>query len=67
MHDQKMLKVVVIEPGYAGYAIEHDILKDYVSEILIVRKDASYDEKVAMLKDAEAVLVREAVVDKKLI
>ena len=34
MHDQKMLKVVVIEPGYAGYAIEHDILKDYVSEIL---------------------------------
>jgi len=67
MTDQKMLKVVVVEPGYASYAIEHDILKEYVSEILIVHEDARYDEKVAMLKDAEAVLVREAVVDKELI
>ena len=67
MTNQKMLKVVVVEPGYASYAIEYDILKEYVSEILIVREDARYDEKVAMLKVAEAVLVREAVVDKELI
>lgn len=62
-----MLKVVVIEPGYASYAVEHDILKAYVSEILIVREDARYDKKVAMLKVADAVLVREAVVDNELI
>ena len=67
MTDQKKLKAVVIEPGYASYALELDILKEYVSEILIVREDARHDEKVAMLKGAEAVLVREAVVDKELI
>ena len=67
MKNQKMLKAVVVEPGYASYAIEHDILKEYVSEILIIREDARYDEKMAMLKVAEAVLVREAVMDKELI
>ena len=62
-----MLKVVVIEPGYASYAIEHDILEAYVSDFLIVREGTRYDEKVAMLKSADAVLVREALVDKELI
>ena len=67
MTGKKMLKAVVVEPGYVSYAIEHEILKEYVSEILIVREDARYDEKVVMLKNADAVLVREAVVDKELI
>lgn len=60
-------KVVVIEPGYASYSIERDILGDYASDIFIVTEDMGYDEKVAMIRDADAVLVREAVVDADLI
>lgn len=67
MTQQKRLKVVVVEPGYASYAIEQDILGGYVSEIIVVREDTGYEEKVTMLKDADAVMVREAVVDEDLI
>ena len=67
MTEQKAFRVVVIEPGYARYTIEQEILKEFVSEIEVISEDARYDEKAAIIKGADAVLVREAVVDTELL
>ena len=64
---QNKLSVVVIEPGYSHYDTEHEILKAYVPEIIIIAEDAPDDEKMTKLRGANAVLVREAVVDSELI
>ncbi|MDJ0622399.1 MAG: C-terminal binding protein [Desulfocapsaceae bacterium] len=65
--DNQQRKIVVIEPGYASYSVEKDILSKFSQEIHVVPKDAGYDEKVAMVRDADAVMVREAIVDADLI
>lgn len=67
MTQNKNKKVVVIEPGYASYAIEREILGDFVTDILAVPESMGHSEKVAALKDADGVLVREAVVDENLL
>ena len=67
MTDKKILKAVVIEPGYSSYDLEHNILKEFIGNLHVVPEDTSYDEKIAAVKDADALLVREAIVDHDLI
>ncbi len=56
----------MIEPGYDNYAIEREILAEFVSQIQVVPEGMESDRKGELLKDADAVLVREAIVDEAL-
>ena len=67
MTNQQRFTVVVVEPGYATYDIEREILADYLADFLVVPLGAGHDEKVAMLRKADAVMVREAVLNRELI
>lgn len=67
MTTQRDKKIVVVEPGYASYSLERDILRDYTPEISVATETMSQDQKVAMLKDADAILVREAEINAQMI
>lgn len=65
--DKQQRKVVVIEPGYASYSVEKDILSQFSKEIHVVPEDAGYNQRLEMVRDADAVMVREAVIDADMI
>ena len=67
MSSKPKLKVAIVEPGYANYDIETGILKDHVNDFCIVPLGATEEEKKALLHDADAVMVREAVIDGSLL
>ena len=55
----KNKKVVILEPGYSSYSAEQEILDSINAELVVVPEDASFDEVIAAIKDAEVVLLRD--------
>ncbi|WP_439839410.1 C-terminal binding protein [Aeromonas caviae] len=62
-----MKKIVVIEPGYADYVHELAILEKYASQIEVVRLGTPSAEVITSVRDADAIMVREAKVDEAII
>ncbi len=62
-----MKKVVVIEPGYLDYKEEMNVLSEHISDVLAIKETASIEEIKAAVKDTNAILIREAVVNKEII
>ncbi len=62
-----MKNIVVIEPGYLNYRSELDVLKDFSPTISIVKIGTPKNKILETVKDADAILVREAKVDKEII
>lgn len=63
----RAMKVVVLEPGYEDYATERRILSRWRAEVVPVPAGAPRAEVMAAIRDADAVMVREAPVDAELI
>lgn len=61
------MKVVVIEPGYADYEHELAILDKFTKEMQVVPLGTPDAEVIAAVKDADAIMVREAKVNEALI
>lgn len=62
-----MKKVLVIEPGYAEYSTELNLLKSFNTEIVVSPLNSSKEKLFSIAVDADAILVREAKVDAELI
>lgn len=62
-----MKKIVVIEPGYQNYESELEVLKEFDPVIDVVRLGTEQEEILKRVKDADAILVREAKVNKTII
>ncbi len=55
----KNKKVVILEPGYSSYSAERKILSEVSAELAVVSEDASFDEVISAVKDAEVILLRD--------
>ncbi len=55
-----MKKIVVIEPGYLNYSAEENILQDWDPQFVVVPANASLEEKLRQVSNADAIMVREA-------
>lgn len=55
-----MKKIVVIEPGYDNYAEEQRVLHAWQPQFVVVPAQAPEHEKKQALKDADALMIREA-------
>lgn len=62
-----MKKIVIIEPGYLNYSAEEGILHDWDPEFVVVPVNATLEDKLQQIRNADAVMVREAVVDRTMI
>lgn len=62
-----MKKIVVIEPGYLNYSAEEGILKDWDPHFVVVPANASLEEKLRQVSNADAIMVREAIVSRPMI
>lgn len=62
-----MKKIVVIEPGYQDYETEKKILREFDPVIFVVKPGSPREEILKAVSDADAVMVREAVIDKELL
>lgn len=62
-----MKKIVVIEPGYRDYEEEKQGLAEFDPVFEIVKLGSTKEQVLAAVKDADAIMVREAVVDKDVI
>lgn len=62
-----MKKIVVIEPGYLNYSAEESILREWDPKFVVVPANASLEEKLRQVSDADAVMVREATVSRPMI
>ncbi|XXD09634.1 C-terminal binding protein [Klebsiella sp. R445] len=62
-----MKKIVIIEPGYLNYSAEEGILHDWDPEFVVVPINATLEDKLQQIRNADAVMVREAVVDRTMI
>ncbi len=62
-----MKKITVIEPGYLSYVEETRILGQWDARFTVVPATASLEEKKHQVCDADAIMVREALIDKTLI
>ncbi|HIC1388691.1 TPA: C-terminal binding protein [Escherichia coli] len=62
-----MKKIVVIEPGYLNYSAEENILQDWNPQFVVVPANASLEEKLRQVSNADAIMVREATVSRPMI
>lgn len=62
-----MKKIVVIEPGYLNYSAEENILQDWEPQFVVVPANASLEEKLRQVSNADAIMVREATVSRPMI
>ncbi|GCY26809.1 glyoxylate/hydroxypyruvate reductase B [Escherichia coli] len=62
-----MKKIVVIKPGYLNYSAEEDILQDWDPQFVVVPANASLEEKLRQVSNADAIMVREATVSRPMI
>lgn len=62
-----MKKIVVIEPGYLNYSAEENILQDWDPQFVVVPANASLEEKLRQVSNADAIMVREATVSRPMI
>ncbi len=62
-----MTKIVVIEPGYLNYSAEENILQDWDPQFVVVPANASLEEKLRQVSNADAIMVREATVSRPMI
>ncbi|HCB5695821.1 TPA: C-terminal binding protein [Escherichia coli] len=62
-----MKKIVVIEPGYLNYSAEENILHDWDPQFVVVPANASLEEKLRQVSNADAIMVREATVSRPMI
>ncbi|MEM0654607.1 C-terminal binding protein [Klebsiella huaxiensis] len=62
-----MKKIVVIEPGYLNYSAEESILREWDPKFVVVPANASLEEKLRQVSDADAIMVREATVSRPMI
>ncbi|ADU71355.1 C-terminal binding protein [Pantoea sp. At-9b] len=62
-----MKKIVVLEPGYVHYREEEAILAAFHPEFVVIPTTASQATKLDQLRDADAVMLREARLDSSLI
>ncbi|MDJ0817033.1 MAG: C-terminal binding protein [Desulfobacterales bacterium] len=61
-------KVVVINPGYESYDIERSLLEPVGAEVLVAESDCDTEDRViATAKEADAILVREGPVTRRVI
>ncbi|HCQ3203744.1 TPA: C-terminal binding protein, partial [Escherichia coli] len=60
-------KIVVIEPGYLNYSAEENILQDWDPQFVVVPANASLEEKLRQVSNADAIMVREATVSRPMI
>ncbi len=61
-------KVVVINPGYESYDIERSLLEPVGAEVLVAEPDCDTEDRViATAKEADAILVREGPVTRRVI
>ncbi|ELZ3072975.1 C-terminal binding protein, partial [Escherichia coli] len=58
---------VVIEPGYLNYSAEENILQDWDPQFVVVPANASLEEKLRQVSNADAIMVREATVSRPMI
>ena len=62
-----MKKIVVIEPGYLNYSAEESILHNWDPQFVVVPANASLEEKLRQVSNADAIMVREATVSRPMI
>ncbi|VUS37607.1 C-terminal binding protein [Klebsiella spallanzanii] len=62
-----MKKIVVIEPGYLNYSAEESILQNWDPQFVAVPANASLEEKLRQVSNADAIMVREATVSRPMI
>lgn len=62
-----MKKIVVIEPGYLNYSAEENILQDWDPQFVVVPANASLEEKLRQVSNADAIMVREVTVSRPMI
>lgn len=62
-----MKKIVVIEPGYLNYSAEEGILQNWDPQFVVVPANASLEEKLRQVSNADAIMVREAIVSRPMI
>lgn len=62
-----MKKIVVIEPGYLNYSAEESILQNWDPQFVVVPANASLEEKLHQVSNADAIMVREATVSRPMI
>lgn len=62
-----MKKIVVIDPGYLNYSAEENILQDWDPQFVVVPANASLEEKLRQVSNADAIMVREATVSRPMI
>ena len=62
-----MKKIVVIEPGYQDYKAEKEILNEFNPVFCVVKIGTPREEIFKAISDADAIMVREAVIDKDLL
>lgn len=67
MNNANAVKIAVIEPGYPEYSVEKRVLAEFNPSIDVIAGDAPMAEKLARTRDVDALMVREAKVDKALI
>ncbi|HGX0038526.1 TPA: C-terminal binding protein, partial [Escherichia coli] len=56
-----------IEPGYLNYSAEENILQDWDPQFVVVPANASLEEKLRQVSNADAIMVREATVSRPMI
>lgn len=61
-----MKKIVVIEPGYRDYEEEKNVLSAFSPCFEIVKEKTPKEQIIKTVADADAIMVREAVVDRQL-
>ncbi|MDB1125349.1 C-terminal binding protein [Vibrio algarum] len=62
-----MKKIVVIEPGYLDYAEEAEVLNLFDPQFTVLPIGTPKTEILNVVKDADAIMVREAIVDAEII
>ncbi|HAM0560912.1 TPA: C-terminal binding protein, partial [Escherichia coli] len=55
------------EPGYLNYSAEENILQDWDPQFVVVPANASLEEKLRQVSNADAIMVREATVSRPMI
>lgn len=55
-----MKRIVVLEPGYAHYLEENAVLAAFSPQFTVVPRDASVEQRLTALAQADALMIREA-------
>ncbi|WP_335871232.1 C-terminal binding protein [Bacillus sp. 2205SS5-2] len=67
MTEKSPLKVVILNADYPHYEIEKDVLSPFSMNLCEIQVSTNADELMKAVQDADAVLVRQAVLNKKVI